>query len=50
MEKFSLTKFQIEKLVDFCFDVAKGAFLAGLGFTFAVPTQPMTRIGFFISG
>lgn len=50
MEALLLTKFQIEKLVDFCFDIAKGVLLASLGFTAITPTALIIRTLFFTSG
>lgn len=50
MPIFPLTRFQAEKLVDFCFDVAKGALLGGFGFTVAVPAQIFGRLLFLVSG
>jgi len=43
MQILPLSRLQVLKLVDFCFDVAKGSLLAGLGFTVVSPEPDILR-------
>jgi len=44
-----LSPSQAKILADFCSDVAKGALLSGLGFSFVLPEPPILRIMFFLN-
>ncbi len=45
-----LIKAQYKLLSNFCSDVAKGALLSGLGFSYVITTSPMERLVFLVSG
>lgn len=47
---FLLNKTQCKGMADFFFDVAKGALLAGLGFSVVTPTLLILRLTFFFNG
>ena len=44
-----LNQAQLKLLIGFCSDIAKGALLAGLGYTYALPVSLEAKIIFSIS-
>lgn len=46
----TLTQSQFKLLADFCSDIAKGALLSGLGFSYIIAGSPTERITLFVGG